>query len=33
MQQYGVEQVLPLEESTPGKFSPCVAQGDLRGEA
>jgi hypothetical protein len=26
-------QVLPREESTPEKLSPCAAQGDLRGEA
>jgi hypothetical protein len=28
-----IEQVLPEEESTPRKPRPCVAQGDLRGEA
>jgi len=26
-------QVLPREESTPGKPNPCATQGDLRGEA
>ena len=28
-----IEQVLPREESTPGKPSPCAAWGDPRGEA
>jgi hypothetical protein len=28
-----VEQVLPREESTPGKPSPCAAWGDSRSEA
>jgi hypothetical protein len=33
MEQSKVEQVLPQEESTPGKPSPCAARGDPRGEA
>ncbi len=28
-----IEQVLPREESTPGKANPCAAWGDPRGEA
>ena len=28
-----IEQVLPREESTPGKPNPCAAWGDSRGEA
>lgn len=28
-----IEQVLPQEESTPGKPTLCAAQGDLRREA
>jgi hypothetical protein len=32
-QKFSVEQVLPQEESTPGKPHPCASQGDLRGEA
>jgi hypothetical protein len=28
-----LEQVLPREESTPGKPNPCAVQGDLQGEA
>jgi len=33
MQHVKVEQVLPQEESTPGKPSPCVRRGDPQGEA
>jgi hypothetical protein len=32
-QHQQIEQVLPREESTPGKASPCAAWGDPRGEA
>jgi hypothetical protein len=28
-----IEQVLPREESDPGKSSPCASWGDPRGEA
>ena len=32
-QHQRVKQVLPREESTPGKANPCAAWGDPRGEA